>query len=171
MKKLLIVVSLLSLLSCKKDNSPGQTASTFKFKGNGIQYEWNGVASDTGSVGSAVYRDTVNYLHSLGAFDFRSSGYNKISLDIMQGGDLHNGTFTYRSSSNQGQIGECTIGTVGSSVLYWNSAQDDSISVTITGVETGFASGSFKGSITRNGGSEKMVITEGLFQHVKIVND
>jgi len=171
MKKLLICVALLSLFSCKKDNSPGQMASTLKFKGNGILYEWNGVESDTSSVGSALHRDTVNYLHSLGAYDFRSNGYNKMSFDVMHGGDLRNGTFTYRSTNSQALIGECTIGTVGGSVLYWNSAQDDSISVTITGVESGFVSGSFKGSITRDGGSEKLVITDGLFQHVKIIND
>jgi len=171
MKKWLTIVLVFSIISCKKDNNSSQTTSTFKFKANGTSYEWNGVESDTSIVGTALYHDpSGNHLNTLGATDFRNNGYNKFAFDIMEG-DLHTGTFTYHGGTNAPLIGECTLGTVSNNINYWNSTQSDSVSVTVTEVANGFISGTFKGSITRYGGQDKLVITDGQFQHVKIVTD
>ncbi len=118
-----------------------------------------------------MYKDTTSYLYSLGAVDFRTNGYNKFSFDIMKGGDLHTGSFTYPGGSNPSLVGECTLGTVSSSLNYWNSAKNDSVSITVTAVDNGYVSGTFKASITRNSGSDKLVITDGQFSHIKIIPD
>jgi hypothetical protein len=160
---------VLCLAACKKDNNSSQSAvASLSFKANGTLYTWGGSATDT-TTGAAIFKDASG-LYSLGGIDFRNNGYNKLSFDITTSA-LQTAVYAHKGAGSTGQIGECTLGTLSNSVSYWNSAADDSISVTITSIDNNSFSGTFKGSITRNGGTEKLSVTEGQFQHLKIVNE
>ncbi|MBN9386011.1 MAG: hypothetical protein J0H74_34965 [Chitinophagaceae bacterium] len=165
-----IFLFVLCLAACKKDNNSSQSAvASLSFKANGTLYTWGGSTSDTSSTVTAIYRDASG-LYSLGGIDLRNNGYNKLSFDITSSA-LQTTVYAHKGAGKTGQIGECTLGTLSNSTNYWNSAVDDSISVTITSVDNGYFNGTFKGSITRNGGTEKLSITDGQFQRLKIINE
>jgi hypothetical protein len=172
MKPAFFVLLLSFLMACKKDNNSSQPVASFRFKANGALYDWGGATSDTSGMAAYIYKSSGSYtgytLFSLEGFDHRNNGDNAFSFDITMNA-LHPGVYTYVGIDSTTRVGECKLGSISSSKMYYNSAKTDSISVTVTTVENGYVGGSFSGSLTHNG-TERLVITEGQFQHLQMTD-
>ncbi len=179
MKKLLLTtLSILMLFSCSgdDDNTPDTTPQNvlvkWKFKANGVLYQWEGYNDKTGSLplrsGSRYTQSNPHGIIELSKYD--ANGNKLISLDfwipnnnignhILNG--INNGNSAVGDINNQNYT---TVQAFGQCQLNLNISQ---IATAAGGLTKGTFSGTMKGAAVPNGGIVTVQITEGSFESEK----
>jgi hypothetical protein len=186
MKNFLILLLFIGFFSCKKEveNKP---LSSLTFIANGVQYEWNSSmpSKDSNYMGASVLHDYSSsgrpFMYRLYAVDLTNPKYYTLSLDITRDTSLNTSSYSYKEKSST-YIGMVTLGMWdrASDQQYVNASVSDSVSVTITELKNGFASGTFEALLTNtlltnaqqpniSKSIQKIKITDGVFKNLKIV--
>ena len=180
MRNLLPILLLLFTFGCSKEKD-SEPLPVFRFKANGIQYDWSGkirVDSINGGKGAGIARyyyvsdPTTPAGYKIVSGDLRNNGANRLYIDILRGADsLLPKKYFYRNQQRDGNLTELTIGTWAPNDAkgYINGLSQDSVSVNITSIKNGMAAGTFYASLTQVGPLTDMNITDGQFENLPIV--
>lgn len=160
-----IVTLALLFSACSKDPASTLTAelvTTFKFTANGTVYELNGSLATNSSQGSIIRREgTLNtgqyYLSAQ-----NGAARNTMVMALATGNMAATSySFTYPTIS-----GECEL----NQLSYYGDKAGDNTNVIVTSIHDGvYADGTFTGQMTRSGSVLKVLITNGEFKNVKIL--
>lgn len=176
MNKLLTFFLLLTLgfVGCSKDNDDSNGSSntpvtTFKFTVNGTPYEVTGSLLENTVKGAKIERDPWHNTFALYAHEVVQNT-TKFYAHIPLPNPLVTGTFNFTYPSNGSFDSEVSV--ISIPVMYYQVLKTgDAITVNITKVENGYASGTFSASKLSgtNTTPPTIQITNGEFTNVKII--
>lgn len=170
-----VLVILFALVGCGKKDTTTTTATdpqpNVKFTCLGINYNISGSLATNATVGGIIKKTTLENTKPGYEISVQNGSTFGLFLNVMTSTDLAVTTYTYTfPSANLPRFGNIYgVGTTSQFVAGYGAG--DFVTVNVTKISNGYASGTFSAKMTAfNSLNNRVDITNGVFTDLKILN-